>query len=309
MSAWVKNVNGYDVKQGEPFIKPLFAIENPNKAYYYNAYKMGADFNLKVATLGLGYDHVDPNFYTMGAYNVADDYENYTLNATTGVWQNKIRLSATGGLQKNDLNDQKETNNNQFTSSFSISITPTERWQISAAYSGFNSITRIKQVEEQFLDNEKNYYYLDTANVIQVTNTLNASVSYVLFNSDRISHNLSTNGSVQKADNGQGDQRLGTEMYNGGLSYNVLWKESGISLAVFTSANQNNYQTGNSKYLGYGASAGARAFDKKLGISLAANAANNYEQEVNTAVLYSLVNTYAYTLGKSHNLSLNFRYA
>lgn len=307
-SAWTRNASDSLISEEESLSQKVFFISATNSTFYYNAYKAGIDLNLKIFTLGASYQRVEPEFKTLGSYNVANDFENISVNASTKLFKSKLSLQGQIGLQRDDLNDDKMSKMNRLVSSAGIVYKPGERLSLTLNYSGFNSTTQIKPVEDQYIENTV-YDQLDTMNYIQLTQSFTGGLSYKILENDNVSHSISDNASYQKADNEQGDTRFGNSLINNSLAYSLAFKESGITLGVSLNGNMSFYDEGDASYLGLGINSSIPAIKKKLRISLGVNGANNYEDWNKTASLYSVNNSYSLRLWKNHSFNANIRYS
>jgi hypothetical protein len=70
----------------------------------YHAFK--TDLNYEISQndkIGLAYQRVDPDYYTLGGYFFTNDFENVTLNAQH---RGKINAMLSTGLQRDDLKNK-----------------------------------------------------------------------------------------------------------------------------------------------------------------------------------------------------------
>ncbi len=308
ISGWVENTNGYHVETNSGLASDLLYLKNADKAQFYNALKFGGSYHFNVFSLGVDYERVEPEFRTLGAYNVVNDFENIALNSSTSFLKDKIQLSGRFGVQRNDLNGQKATTGLRNVSSLNVSVNASERLNFSLNYSSFNSITKVKPIEETYFENEKDHY-LDTANFVQLSSSFNGNISYKISENDNRSHTLSSSSSYQQANNKQNNQRFGSKMINQNVNYNLLLKNMGLSLGTFINGSYNEYDMGNSRYIGAGVSGSYAFLDKKVNVSLTINNSYNYEKRKHTATLFGITNSYSYTPFKKHNISLMLRYS
>jgi hypothetical protein len=308
MSAWTPDRRDVSEPAGSDFRKNIFYTDNKLSTRYYQAYSAGADYKIGRSTIGAAYQMVGTGYRTLGAYAVANDFQNITLNGSTNFFDAKLSLSGSIGRQQDDLEKKKDSYMNRTVGSLSANWQLTERLGLNAAYSAFNSVTRYRPVEEIYMP-DPIYYQIDTANYIHLSQQLSAGVNYTLLDSDRLNQAVSLNGGRQMADSKQGSDRFGNTLTNAAAGYTISWKETGLRIGIDANGNINQFQNINSIYAGGGANASLPVWDKKLSISLGGNASNNYQAGTRTALLYSAVNSYALSLARVHNFSLSFRYA
>lgn len=307
VSAWTKDLTDSLSEESE-FYKKVFFIPSYTSTFYYKALKTGIKFNLPAFNWGVNYEMIDPEFHSLGAYNIAGDFQNITANAGTSFFEKKLNVNANAGIQKDDLKNQKMTNTRRFVGSLALAFTPNKRLNLNANYSGFNALMQVKPYEESFVQNTV-YDQLDTMNMIQLTNTFSTNGSYVLKESDAASQRLNISGNYQVASSEQGSQRFGNSLASGVAGYSVQIKSLGMSVSVNSNTNVTFFDDGNTYYLGLSSNVGMPLLQKKLKASLSANASQNIEKGEVVATLFALNNNYSITLWKKHNLSMGMRYS
>jgi len=307
MSAWTRDIRDSESLQKSSVRKKVFFMPERTSTQYYQAYKAGLNFHFELFQWGLGYERVEPGYHTLGAYSVTNDFENVTVNASTAFFQKKLSVSASIGLQHDDLDGEKMSRMNRTVGSLGLTYKASERLNLSGSFSGYNSYLKVKPIEEEYVENTV-YDQLDTMNMIQVTQSYNGSADYKLFESDRILHQVFGSGGYQKADSEQGSNRFGNTMTNGTLGYSVMWKEPGINVGLNLNGSQSEYAQGESVYAGAGLSAGKSVWQRKLNISIGSNLSNNYQKGKRVAMLYSVYNSYSLRVAKQHSFFLNLRY-
>jgi hypothetical protein len=306
-SAWTSDISGESATKSTNILSNLYVVDWNQNTQVYNAYKASANYDFTIFTLGAGYEHVDPEYRTLGAYYFNNDLENITLNFSTSLLKKKVTLSANGGLQRDDLKNTKASSMKRKVGSVNISANPVQRLNLNFSFSTFNSFMNIKPVEQRFLQNTP-YDNMDTLNFTQVSSTMTGGVSYKIIESDHVSKNISINSSTMKASSKQTSTTTGNQMINGSLVFTQMWKKSGLNLSFNTNGNQTSYTGGNSLYLGLGINSGMPVLQKKVRVSLSANINQNYEKGDLVARLFTISNSYAFKIAKKHNLSASLRY-
>jgi hypothetical protein len=74
-----------------------------------SAVKAGLSYNQKGITLSANYDRIDPLFQSLGNYFFLRDVENIRGSVGTGLFAQKLRLTASLGVQRNNLSDALAT--------------------------------------------------------------------------------------------------------------------------------------------------------------------------------------------------------
>lgn len=308
MSAWTRDITETNLEPNDDPKQNVFFIDNNSSTKYYEAFEAGIDFKFEKFSTGLSYKRIEPEYHTLGAYNISNDFENISISASTAFFEKKLSVSGSLGLQHDDLENKKMTSMRRVVGSTNISYRPIERLSLTTSYSGYNSYTEVKPVEEQYVQNTV-YDQLDTMNFIQITQTFSGGANYTLLDNDVYTHSVNANSTYQTAGSEQGSTRFGNTMTSGSAGYSISWKELGLSLGANLNGSVSEYDQGESLFAGMGINASMPFFEKKVRVSLGSNMSNNYQQGDLKAVMYAVTNSYAYRFFKNHSLSLNLRYA
>jgi|WetSurMetagenome_2_1015567.scaffolds.fasta_scaffold25561_2 hypothetical protein len=107
---------------------------------YYTAIKSALTyrFNKRFST-GLAYRRIDPGYQSMGAYFFSDDMENITINQTAILLKDKLTFTGNLGLQRDNLNNNKESTSKRTIGSANLSYTINRNYAINAGYSNFTT--------------------------------------------------------------------------------------------------------------------------------------------------------------------------
>ncbi len=85
--------------------KPLYTSRTSSS--YYKAFKAAFNYQQDGYTLGVGYERVDPQYRTLGAYYFNSDLENITLNGAASIFQGKMNIAVSAGTQRDNLDKSK----------------------------------------------------------------------------------------------------------------------------------------------------------------------------------------------------------
>lgn len=304
-SEWTKDITAQEVpnQSNSPFAA-LFYIKRNQSTVTYNAMKFNGTYTFKLFSLGAGYEHIDPEYRTLGAYYFNNDLENITLNAATALLKNKINVSGNIGVQRDDLNKTKSSSMKRTVGSVSLGMTPTKRLNINLSYSNFYSYVNIKPIDLQYLPNAR----YDTLNYTQISQTISGSVGYKLLESDKVTKMIQLSSSQMSASSKQASTNRKNTMLNATIAYNQAWKASGISLGLSMNGNQSRFEDNTNLYVGLGITGGAPILKKKLRGNLGVNMNQNYDNNTLVAYLFSLNNSYSYKLGKHQSFNASLRY-
>lgn len=273
---------------------------------YYKAFKGNLSYLGNGYSVGAGYERIDPEYRTLGAYYFNSDLENITVNGATALAGGRVNVAVNVGTQRDNLDGSKISTMRRWVSSFSVAFVPSEKLNISTSYSNFQTYTNIRS---KFVDVNQltPYDNLDTLNFTQITQNLNANANYQLPGSAQKRQSLSTNISFMKAADRQNEveQNTGSMFYNinGAYSLNLVPKNFTVSLAVNYS--QNKALSSTSSTVGPTLAVSKGMFDKKLRLIGSASMNNTYaDGEMRNRVL-SLRGNASYSLKQKHNFNLS----
>jgi hypothetical protein len=147
----------------------LGSLFRPNASTQYNAAIAGnIQYTTSLMQLKLAYRRVDPEYKTMGSVFLVNDIEDVTGSASWRMFQNKVNISTSGGIQNNNLNADKVSKMSRGIFAFNVAYMPTQRININANYANFSASTRFSQA-----------LFLDSLNYIQVTKNAGLNINYL----------------------------------------------------------------------------------------------------------------------------------
>ena len=273
---------------------------------YYKAFKTSLDYQQEGYAIGVAYERVDPEYRTLGAYYFNNDLESITVNGSGSILQGKMNVAVSAGTQRDNLDKTKISTMRRMVGSVNVNYLPTEKLNLSASYSSFQTYTNIRS---QFLDINQltPYDNLDTLNYTQISQNATAMALYSFGRSKERKQSVNLNLSVQGASDKQADvtQNSGSQFYNLNASYALNIVPKNLTLSVAFNANVNDSPGLTSKTLGPTASVSKSFFERRLRATLSSsyNTAYVNSQRVST-ILNGRING-SYTLQKKHNLNVS----
>jgi hypothetical protein len=291
-------------RSGDSFFNKMF--DRTESTAVYHALNMNVSYQLFKNVIGISYERIDPGYQTLGAYYFTNDVENVTLNYARPLFGDKVTLAASAGVQRDDLDNSKDSDTKRLVGSVNVNVTPSEKLNFTASYSGFQSYTNIKS-QFDYINQMTPYDNLDTLDFTQLSQNAAASVNYLFGKNENRRHSLNFNLSFQEAADKQNDIiRKGniSRFYNFAATYGLSFVPQGIQLTA--SANATHNTAGFDRTLTCGPMLGVTAnlFEKKLntGISASYNATSG--NGTSTGNILNLRWNASYTFRKKHVLSV-----
>jgi hypothetical protein len=278
----------------------------------YRAYKANLDYVGANNRFGVRYEHIDPNYRTLGAYYFANDLENITLNAYQSLWQNKISINLSAGIEHDDLSNTKVSASSRFVGSAGLSFAPSERVNLNLSYSNFQTYSNARSNFEQ-INQENPLDRLDTLSFVQLSQSGGFNLSLITKKTEAELHNLNINIAYQDAANKQsGIFRPGsvTEMINGSTSYSWSFLKSGLTLNGALNINNSKIMNGNTLTWGPTMGLNSRFLDKKAMLSLSLSYNSGYLEGIkqHEVLICRLNSSYSPFQRSSITLSYDFQW-
>lgn len=279
----------------------------PNKAStnYFHALKAGINYTYKTSSIGVGYERVDPNYQTLGAYYFVNDLENITINLAQSLLKEKARVNVNLGFQKDNLDDNKASTNKRAVGSVSLNYTPNEKLMIDASYSNFQTYMNIKP---QGIQDTIQLQPVDTLSFTQIAQNANININYILKRNTQYSHALSFMFNFQDAADKQGDvlkRGDGSQFYNAMLNYTVGFVPKHINLTAGFNISYNTIGRNDFMLLSPRVGIAALLWNNKLNI----NGAASYNMSTATGAsqinILNIRTQAAYTLFQKHQIGLS----
>ncbi|MDR0348604.1 MAG: hypothetical protein LBH90_03815 [Tannerella sp.] len=254
-------------------IKKLF--DQRESTSCYDAIKANLTYTFHKNTIGVGYERISPQYETLGAYYFNNDYENITLNYARPLFNDKVNIALSGGVQKDDLDGEKQEKNKRLVGSVNFSFNPTERLNTSFSASTFQGHRNIKS-QFDYINELTPYDNLDTLNFTQITNSIDLNMNWNVVQKESVSQNLMVFASFQEAADRQGEYILPgnlTRFLNASAMYGFDFTALNLNVNVGASISNNYSNQTNFLTLGPTLSAALKLLDKQLttGISLSCN--------------------------------------
>ncbi len=154
----------------------LNASTRPGLATHLNA-----SFHNRFFTLSLAYRRVDPYYRSLGMYYNANDYEHYTANLGCSLFEQRLNLNLTAGLQRNNLFNLRPQTDLRRIASLSMTYVSRKGFYANAFYNNYQT------------DQSAGYIQVaDTLRLALVNETATLSTGHSWKTPTR-SHNLSFN--------------------------------------------------------------------------------------------------------------------
>ena len=253
-----------------------------------------AQLNVKGFVLGAKIKQIEPLYRTLGLYYTQNDFRNITLNTRFPLFQRKLTVGFTYGIQKNNLRETRLRTNNRNILSAQLNYNSGKIFGLTANYSNYSQDQSpgLIAVEDtlRYAQVSKNLTLVPRLQFRDDSKTQNITLSMVRFGLDDLSSFY--------------EEPRNTTSLITSLAYSIKWKESGIGFKL--GGNYNNSESIGNIARRYGGTAGlSKKFGKKATVSFS----STYNLRSNeTRTTGSVINTRAsfrFTPIKKQRLSIN----
>jgi hypothetical protein len=97
----------------------------------------GLVFTIPHFTAKLGYERIEPDYNSLGAYYYTSDVENYTFAPSFDLFENKFRISGSVGIQHDNLLASKVSQTQRIIGSGNMSINPAQVFGLDINYTNY----------------------------------------------------------------------------------------------------------------------------------------------------------------------------
>lgn len=277
---------------------------------HYHAFKGDLTYSLLGNTIGVGYERISPDYETLGAYYFNNDYENVTINYSRNFFKDRLSLALSGGVQRDDLSNQKQERNKRFVGSANINFTPNDKFTASISISSYQAHRNIKSSFD-YINERTPYENLDTLRFTQLNNSIDMNLNWRLRNSETQSHTLSANASYQEAADKQGRYIMPgnlTRFMNLGANYGIDFTPLDFSVTAGINASNNYASRKNVLTIGPTLTCSKHLFKKALTTGLTLSFNQTQEAGRKLATIYNARWHANYRFLKRHGLNASLAY-
>ena len=247
------------------FVNKLFGIKGNNR--YVDAINASAGYQNQIWGLSFAYERVAPGYQTLGGYYFTNDVEIFKLAPNVKLWKGKLNFSGSLGLEYNNLDNTKANKTHRIVGSANIGFTPNEAWNATLAYSNFSTYTKFKPTAYPYYVDD-----LDSLNFYQITQSLNASMSYTFGNKEKLMNTLMATANYQTGNTQSGKAKNNSsDFVTLMLSFAEQWIPQNLSWSAFFTINYSDMPGMKSLYWGPGVSLSKAFFNNALAGSVTCN--------------------------------------
>ncbi|TAH24654.1 MAG: hypothetical protein EAZ07_09290 [Cytophagales bacterium] len=306
-TAYTRNINSAINSDSKNIVNAAFWTPRYTSTGYFNAFKVGVNYQFRGFTLGANFERIDPGYKTLGAFFFNEDLQSISGQFATAFFKNKLSLSASLGKQRNNLDKTKTSTMDRWVSAIQLSFVPTPKWNASLSFSSFQSFTNVRPPNTPL--NSTIVQPSDTLSFLSVSRSGQGNISYIIKNNESANTNIMFSGSIQSAAQlSQMNNNYNPTFYNGFLSYNHGLPKQKMQSGLGLNANFSGERENQSIFIGPNLNASKSLFNEiwRLQANTSWSAVWLAGNRVSSIINLTWGNTFQ--IVKKHNLSCNFTY-
>jgi len=265
-SAFSRNQNSLSLPPGDSLSVeqhlPASVFKSNASTRFNMAFKTGLRYTGRVFQMGAEYERIDPEYETMGAFFFLNDIRNYTLTPSVELFEKKVNLTGSLGIQENNVLGNRSETTRRFIGNSSLTYNnPGKPFGMALNYSNFT----INQVDGTL-------ELSDTIRLSLVTTNLNLT-PYWNWVDTALTRSLVFTANYQELNDRNPFTREFTDMttlfFNG--TYSLFFVQKGWGVNFGGNYNQVNVFSLDTERYGLSAGANKNFMEGKLNASLNGN--------------------------------------
>jgi hypothetical protein len=188
---------------------------------YRSALKSSVTYNYQQYTFGATFNNIESGYTTLGSYFFQNDVREYALNGGASFKDNTISISASIGMQHNNINKEQNTKSNRIIGSLNFNHIVNEKLSYAASYSNYASSLLVQKEELS-----------DSLNVYQVSTSYSLSGNYRFDKKGRTGMSLNLGHQVGNARDEYSISETNTKFYNAGANFKTKVTNADIGISV-----------------------------------------------------------------------------
>ena len=151
---------------------------------WYKAYQTAIGYTGNNWSLKFQYQYIDPDFRTMGAYNINNDIQNYTVAPSFYLFKKRLSFVSSFGIQTDNLNKLKSQTSKRFIANLALNAFVNKHLSVSGNFSNYsiNVNPELKKIADtiRITQSNKNYSFTPVYTIAGAskTHSVIASANY-----------------------------------------------------------------------------------------------------------------------------------
>lgn len=299
LSAYTKDIRDPEVELSSyKYANYLGNLYTPAISSQFNAAFQGqVAYKADRYQINLKYRRLGPDYKTMGSPFMNNDFEDLTAGVAIAFLDNKLNISTSAGVQRNNLKHTQETSVKRFIGSINTSIVFSDKLNISLSYSNFNSSTKLDRFYQQSQADQ-----VDSLLFLQVTNSINATLHYNLTQGS-ITRSIILSNAYQIASDNLDNKSI---FYNVNAGYQVNNTPVNFSYNINVNLNSNTIGNFKNSSVGPTVTVSKLFFSKKIRTLLSSACLQSYQSGNRLSTTYTVRTGYSYATKSRHTFGLDF---
>jgi hypothetical protein len=199
---------------------------------FKQARKFAFGYADKVFSLKLQYEHVDPDYQSLGAYFFNNDLQNITIQPSVRLLKGKLNIQSNVGRQRNNLDGLQAATSFRWVGSVNAAFQTVKGFSATASYSNFTAYTNRRPITDPF-------WVPTPADTLDFYQLAQQGQLMILKSFGKKTWKNSISGSLMYQQTGQPQSGValpGTHMANANISWTIANAPQKWSISVMSNA-------------------------------------------------------------------------
>lgn len=199
---------------------------------FKQAKKFAFGYADKIFSLKLQYEHVDPDYQSLGAYFFNNDLQNITIQPSVRLLKGKLNIQSNVGRQRNNLDGLQAANSFRWVGSLNAAFQTVKGFSATASYSNFAAYTNRRPITDPF-------WVPTPADTLDFYQLAQQGQLMILKSFGKKTWKNSISGSLMYQQTGQQQSGValpGTHMANANISWTIANAPQKWSISVMSNA-------------------------------------------------------------------------
>jgi hypothetical protein len=199
---------------------------------FKQAKKFAFGYADKIFSLKLQYEHVDPDYQSLGAYFFNNDLQNITIQPSVRLLKGKLNIQSNVGRQRNNLDGLQAATSFRWVGSLNAAFQTVKGFSATASYSNFAAYTNRRPITDPF-------WVPTPADTLDFYQLAQQGQLMILKSFGKKTWKNSISGSLMYQQTGQQQSGValpGTHMANANISWTIANAPQKWSISVMSNA-------------------------------------------------------------------------
>ncbi len=259
------------------YLKPFY--ETRSSSQFNKAIVANITYQASVLQASLNYRRIDPEYKTLGSTFLTNDMEDITAGLGWKMLKNKINIMTNAGLQRNNLNNQKQAAMLRKVFNINLNYLITPKLNLNTQFANYNTTTQTTRFTNSGIAGNT----IDSLFYLQVNRSIGANLSYN-FQRPLTNQSILLNNNYQTASN---TQKNNSSFYISNVAHTITWSASSLSLTTSWNVTRSIFPTKKVTNTGPTITISKQLFHKKVKVLGSFNTLLGFQEGIKASQVYN----------------------